>query len=109
MKKLLDACLTNFVFKSNTVFKNIELPFINFLTKFACRVIYSYIVHIKYKNTKLSLINFFYFFIFKGNINTMYLEDKKIKLFWINLVMSNEFYEIYYIFFHLFFVERKQN
>jgi hypothetical protein len=39
----------------------------------------------------------------------MYLEDKKIKLFWINLVMSNEFYEIYYIFFHLFFVERKQN
>jgi hypothetical protein len=66
-------------------------------------------VHIKYKNTKLSLINFLNFFIFKGNINTIHLEDKKIKLFWINLVTSNEFYEIYYIIFHLFFVERKQN
>lgn len=63
-------------------------------------------MHIKYKNTKLSLINFLNFFIFKGNINTMHLEDKKIKLFWIT---SNEFYEIYYIIFHLFFVERKQN
>jgi len=38
----------------------------------------------------------------------MHLEDKKIKLFSNNLVMTNEFYEIYYIISHLFFVERKK-
>ena len=47
MKKLLDACLINFFFKSNIVFKNIELPPINFFTKFNCKG--NIVLHCAYK------------------------------------------------------------